>query len=687
MKIGILNDMKIGTRIVLALVVPVIGMLAFSGMTITSQWRIWSASDAVQKLALFSTDVGAIVHELQKERALSVGFIGSGGKNFGDQLKAQRADSDKAKARFEQGLTKIRVEDFGQDFADRAGKGRTVFPQLLETRRKVDELAIEGAPAAAFFTGAIAILLAPVPDVVQLATDPRIGSMALAYVNILEGKERSGQERANGAVGFSAKVFAPPVYKRFIELGAEQGVYFRGFGVYGGSALAADLDKVEKGPVSQDVARMRKIAVESVATGNTGDIAPAAWVKATTERIDLLKTVEDKTAAALLRIAGQVEAGSVRELTVFSIITLAMLVVTAGFAVVIVLGITRSLAGLTGVTERLAGGDTSVDIEGTERKDEIGTMAQAVRVFKENMIKARQMEGETKQAEIRAAKEKRELMQKMANDFEASVGGIVNAVSSAATEMESSAQAMSATAEETSKQATAVAAASEQASTNVQTVASAAEELSSSVSEISRQVAQSAKIAAGAVEEANRANTMVQGLANAAQKIGEVVELITSIADQTNLLALNATIEAARAGDAGKGFAVVAAEVKNLANQTARATEEIGAQIGGIQGATKDSVAAIQSIGKVIGEISQISSTIAAAVEEQGAATQEIARNVDQAASGTKEVSSNIAGVTQAAGEAGQASGQILEAAKDLSRQSETLKSEVGKFLHQIRNG
>ena len=351
------------------------------------------------------------------------------------------------------------------------------------------------------------------------------------------------------------------------------------------------------------------------------------------------------------------------------------------------MGISRPIKAMTAAMQELANGNKSVEIPGTDHKDEIGDMAGTVQVFKDNAIAVDRMQAEAKEAEIRAAKEKKELMQKMANDFDSSVGGIVNAVSSAATELESSAQAMSATAEETSRQAGAVAAASEEASANVQTVASAAEELSSSISEISRQVSQSAKIAAGAVEEANRANDMIQGLVQAAQKIGEVVELITSIADQTNLLALNATIEAARAGDAGKGFAVVAAEVKNLAKQTAKATEEIGDQIGGIQAATKDSVTAIQSIGKVIGEINQISSAIAAAVEEQGAATKEIARNVEQASAGTKEVSSNIAGVTQAAGETGQASAQIQTAAKELSQQSETLRNQVDKFIAQIRAG
>jgi methyl-accepting chemotaxis protein len=269
-------------------------------------------------------------------------------------------------------------------------------------------------------------------------------------------------------------------------------------------------------------------------------------------------------------------------------------------------------------------------------------------------------------------------------NFERNMKTAVQSVSAAATELQSSAQVMENTASTTSEQATAVAAAAEEASTNVQTVAAAAEELSSSIGEITRQVTQSTQVAANAVNEADRANQMVQGLVESSQKIGEVVALITDIAEQTNLLALNATIEAARAGDAGKGFAVVASEVKNLANQTAKATEEIGTQIGGIQTATGDAVEAIKSIGGTIDEISSISSTIAAAVEEQSAATQEIARNVEQASAGTSEVTSNISGVTVAAGETGHAAGEVLSAANELSQQGELLGKEMDAFLVEV---
>ena len=424
------------------------------------------------------------------------------------------------------------------------------------------------------------------------------------------------------------------------------------------------------------------------AAGETGDykITGSDYVAQATTAINSILRLADAIGSVADQEATNEAAKSASNLIVNGAILLASISLALVSFWVAFRRILGPLSGLTGGMKELAEGNFSVALPGLGRKDEIGEMAQAVETFK---VKAEQKARDEAEAKMRqdqiAAQQRKADMVRLADEFENAVGEIVETVSSASTELEASATMLTSTAERAQERATVVAAASEEASTNVQSVASATEEMAASVNEISRQVQESARMAGEAVDQARITNDRVSELSKAASRIGDVVKLINTIAGQTNLLALNATIEAARAGEAGRGFAVVASEVKALAEQTAKATGEIGQQITGIQAATQESVGAIKEISGTIEKLSEISSTIAAAVEEQGAATQEISRNVQQAAQGTQQVSSNITDVQRGASETGSASSQVLTAAQSLSGDSNRLKLEVGKFLNSVR--
>jgi methyl-accepting chemotaxis protein len=356
-----------------------------------------------------------------------------------------------------------------------------------------------------------------------------------------------------------------------------------------------------------------------------------------------------------------------------------------GITLAVTRSVTKPISGIVGAMRELAKGNTTTAVPGGERSDEIGAIAGAVQVFKETIIEADRLRAEQSEVEKRGNEKRRADMHRLANEFEQEVGNIVNTVSSASNELELAAATLSRTAETTQSLSSTVAASSEEASANVKSVAAAAEEFSGSVAEIGRQVLESRRIAAEAVKQAETTNTRMTELSQSATRIGDVVKLITSVADQTNLLALNATIEAARAGNAGKGFAVVAQEVKALAAQTSKATDEISAQIAAMQMATEGSVAAIKEIGDTINRIAEIATTIASAVEEQDVTTQEISRNVQQAAVGTTQVASHITDVSCSANETGSASSKVLFSAQSLSKESNHLKQEVKRFLSTIR--
>ena len=472
-----------------------------------------------------------------------------------------------------------------------------------------------------------------------------------------------------------------------------------------GKATAATLDAINKfeaitpGADQRDLIETFRTAVRDrrEASARVFELALAGKMK---EAFDYSRGVAAKHRQIAIAAVGKLIAMNVEQMqaarnagVAMAAHTRAWLVVGAAAGLVCAFGvlawialfqISRPLAGMTGEMKKLANGDLNIQIDGAERADEIGALARSLQVFKENAVTARRLEAA--QHDQQAQKERRQsAIEDYIAVFDEQVSEALDTLSAASTEMHATAGSMSATAVEAGRQATAVTDASNQASSNVQTVATATEQLHASTSEISRQVTQSAEFASTAVIEAERTNATIQGLAATAQKIGDVVALIQTIASQTNLLALNATIEAARAGEAGRGFAVVASEVKALANQTAKATEDISTQIAAIQGETGLAVDAIKAIGGTIRQMNEIASAIAAAVEEQGAATRDISHNIQLVAQGTSGVAANIAGVNEAVEETGNAAAEVLTAADDLSRQADRLRANVNGFLDKIR--
>ncbi len=719
-----MKNVKIRSRISIAILLPIIGLLFFSGTSLLDKQKTATQMDGLHELARLAPIISSLVHELQVERGTAALFIASKGKKNKDELPAQftvtdaksaqliaefhgydasvfntakpvaaeEAPQDEAAAapsKDEDAVPLIQLEPgIANELVERMNVAIEALSKIEKSRKKTLKRRATVLNMAEYYTTTIADLLDIVEEMTLLSSSAQTTTAIAAYTSFLQSKERAGIERDLGVYGYGAKKFKFFVHKQFVEIIAQQEAFLETFSVNATPAQKAFLASTVVGDTVKAVADMRVIAIASSQKGfDLQGTTVDTWSDAITQKIALLKTVEDKLADDLMALVSGIQSDTQTAFTTLLLITASLLAVTMVLVVYIVRGITGPVALMTSAMSELASGNLETEVPARGRKDEIGEMSNAVQMFKENALEVKRLEREHEAAQQRAEQEKREIMMQMADDFDASVGGVVNSVSSAATQMQSSAQTMTDTAAQTTSQSSAASTAAEEASSNVQTVASAAEELSSSISEISRQVAQSTQIAGEAVAEVDGANEKVQGLAQAAQKIGEVVALITDIADQTNLLALNATIEAARAGEAGKGFAVVASEVKNLANQTAKATEEISNQIGGIQDATHDAVAAIGSIGGTIGRMSEIASTIAAAVEEQGAATQEIARNVEQASSGTTEVSANIANVSQGAEQTGQSASEMLAAAGELSRQSEALRGEVDNFLAQIRTG
>lgn len=717
-----MKNLKIRSRILLALLLPILGLIFFSASAVLEKHKVSSEMSQLYDMAQLAPVISNLVHELQKERGTASLFIGSKGKMFKAELPAQFKVTEAAHQKLldalqvfdpesftpvspEAAAAEAKAQEAAKADANKDAQAEHVntpqeelvnlinaslepFEKYEKNRKRTLKRRNTVLRNAKVYTVTIEKLLAIIEQMTVLSTDAGLTVSIGAYTSFLQSKERAGIERDVGAGGFGARVFRFFIHKRFVSIIAQQTAFLNVFNVSASSAQKEFYKATVQGNNIAEIKRMRTIAMASIQTKfDTQGVTANHWYDQATLKMEQLKTVENRLGEDLLQLVSDAHDAAQEAFMGLLIITLIILAVTTFVVAFMVRAITSPVARMTSAMSELASGNLNIEIPAIGCTNEIGQMADAVQVFKEREQEMQQMAKDRAAARKASEQEKHQMMADLADNFENSVGGIVTGVSSAASEMHASAQSLSETAEETTHQSKTVASASENATNNVQTVAASAEELSSSIQEISRQVSQSTQISGTAVIEIEATNEKIQGLAQAADKIGEVVAMITDIADQTNLLALNATIEAARAGEAGKGFAVVASEVKNLANQTAKATEEISSQISNVQGATQEAVTAIGSIGSTISQISEISASIAAAVEEQGAATQEIARNVEMAANDTTEVSSNISGVTQAAGETGNSASSMLKASDELSQQAKNLRSQVDSFLTQIRAG
>jgi methyl-accepting chemotaxis protein len=512
-------------------------------------------------------------------------------------------------------------------------------------------------------------------------SDPELSRRIFALYATIQFNENVLVQRGVGEAALKDGKLPPEAFVLLARGVALSGTFGKLFSDFAPPAVY-DLYKTFDAANGRELAELRQLAL-----ANAGTPAPEEKRKRWSEiSRDLTATMSKIMAAATGTVAadGERMVGEARRDT---IVYLAIFLVVLGVVALLSRKVVRTLreliGELAGAVDKMRDGQYDVAIPHTKRSDEIGVMARAVDGFRENFVAVTERETSRKNAE--AAAERKSLLEKIAGDFQAVVGSIVGAVSSASGDLTSTATALTSTAETTQQLSTTVAAASEEASTNVQSVASATEEMVASITEIGRQVQDSNHIATEAVSQAAKTDDRITKLAQAATRIGDVTKLITTIAEQTNLLALNATIEAARAGEAGKGFAVVAQEVKQLASQTGKATSEISGQIAEMQSATQESVTAIKEIGGTIRRISEIATTIASAVEQQGAATQEITRNIQQAAHGTTEVASNISKVSSGAAQTGTGAAAVLTSAKSLAEQSTRLKTEVDRFLATVR--
>ncbi|MEM8838869.1 MAG: nitrate- and nitrite sensing domain-containing protein [Pseudomonadota bacterium] len=679
----VFKNQSIVVRLAILCLIPLLALMLVSGLKIKNEYMRAQESSFVKGVFDKAPVISGLVHELQRERGRSAGFLASKGVKFHKELTDRRIATDKAIEAFRNSVR----EPTGR-FAIDAYKipydaAIDSLKKLQAMRSRVDRVDLTPKEMAQFYTPMIRSMIAMIESISKIINDGDTLRNAFGYVALIEGKERAGVERAIGATGLNAGAFEEATYQSFIGLAAKQDTYFTIFHQYSTPEERAFFAETISGQVQANVESYRGDIRKSAFGGDLDGLEAGEWFKFSTERIDALKLVEDHIADS---IVSEIEkAYSKAQWGLWSTVGLlvALVIVTTYVSFLVYRSIAPPIMRLVRTMMRLASNDTSVKVEDTDRQDEIGKMARSVEIFRENTEERLVLEGK---AGVERDKERHRQVhiEEIITEFRGVVGERLSMVGEQTGNMDATSMRLQGVAQSASSQAQSASSATAAASQDVQVVASAAEELSASIKEIEHQTGRANEAMTAASERALATDKDVSQLAEAADQIGDVLNLIRDIAERTNLLALNATIEAARAGEAGRGFAIVAQEVKSLSNQTAQATEEISGQISGIQNSTTHAVSSIRGIIESVEEVRQLTDGVSSAVSQQREATQEIANSVLSASNGTDSVSENVALVSDSIQQTSGEAHAVNDAAESLKTTTDMLKGEIETFLQKV---